>query len=142
MQTALGSARCGGVQKLVVEEASSARIGADGLRRQLPFDFGGQALASPLCEGLGLVVGHVGHRGLFVQRQQAGEREFQIFAVALLPVERSPPAFLVDGLPTVFQPVAKVGIGAIADKFEILAIGYQAGVQAVSLITGVSTAGG
>ena len=119
------------MQSVVVEEATICGIGTDLLGRHLPFDLGREALARPLRKGLRFVIRDVGDRGLQIQWAQAAQGELAVLAFVFLPVERCLPALIVYCFPTVFKPMAKIAIGPVADKLEILPIAHQAIVQAI-----------
>src|SRR6185295_5297476 len=98
----------------------------------LPLALGGEASSSPFLallrpparEGVRLVEAHVADRLVRVELAHAGESPEMPAAAVLLPVERCPPALLLDLRPAVRQPEEGITVAAAGDEFQVVGVGH------------------
>ena len=99
---------------------------------ELPLEFGGEAVAGPAGEGVGLEEADVadGSFGELAEGAEAVEGEDApaggVVGVAE-PVEGGLPAFGMQGVPAFGEPELGAGVAVVFDEGEVLGAGDQAG---------------
>ena len=86
----------------------------------------GKPMARPARESVRLEIADMRDWSRAIDRPHAFERHRAPLPVALLPIERSPPAFAIDDLPAVGKPQRVSSIAAVFDECEPFRIGDEA----------------
>ena len=118
---AAGQRRRGGVELVPAARIVRLRLPFLPARDRFPFEFGGQPLARPTGEGIGLEIGDMRDRCIRVARLPAGMGEM----LALAPVERRSDCVFAHPGPAVGQPQAGGVVAAIGDEGIPFAVGHQ-----------------